>query len=198
MAQKYKIKDLFKNLPFYTNEIKKSKKKKKNFTSARSELPFFTKKIKNLTNYQLLRELPFFLKRPKRSKILTKHQILRNILPLYDSIGISKRERAFRGYAKIYNVEVTDRKSLSDSLFLAKSSIIDLFSDLLEEKRGFKYVLSATITLKRWNNAINRFDIETIYLNSEVVTVTNQRFNLSASYEKLKNILDWPRFRMDS
>ena len=46
MAQKYEIKDLFKNLPFYTNEIKKSKKKKKNFTNARflSELPFFPKK----------------------------------------------------------------------------------------------------------------------------------------------------------
>ena len=43
---------------------------------------------------------------------------------------------------------------------------------------------------KRWNNAINRYDIETIYINSEAVTVTNQRFNLSTSYEKLKNILD--------
>ena len=68
---------------------------------------------------------------------------------------------------------------MSDSLFLAKCSIIDQFSDLLEEKKGFKYVLSATITLKRWNNAINRFDIERIYINSEAVTVTNQRFHLS-------------------
>ena len=53
IAQKYKIKDLLKNLPFYNNEIKKSKKKKKNFTNARfiSELPFFPKKVKNLTNY---------------------------------------------------------------------------------------------------------------------------------------------------
>ena len=192
MAQKYKVKDLLKNLPFCTNEIKKSKKKKKNFTNARflSKLPFFPKIVKNLTNCQLSRELPFFAKRPKRPKRLTKRQILRNILPLYDSVGISKREGAFRGYAETYNVEVTDRKSLSDSLFLAKSSIIDLFSDLLEEKRGFKYVLSATITLKRWNNVINRFDIETIYINSEAVTETNQRFNLSTTYEKLKNILD--------
>ena len=51
-------------------------------------------------------------------------------------------------------------------------------------------ILSATITLKRWNNAINKFDIETIYINSEAVTVTNQRFNLSKSYEKLKHILN--------
>ena len=89
-------------------------------------------------------------------------------------VGISKREQAFRGCVETYNVEVTDTKSWSDSLFLAKSSIIDQFSDLLEEKKGFKYVLSATITLKRWNNAINRFDIERIYINSEAVTVTRK------------------------
>ena len=96
------------------------------------------------------KELPFSSKRPKK---LTKHQILKNILPLYDTVGISKRQYAFKGYAETYNVEVADRKSLSDSLFLAKSSIIDLFKDLLQEKRGFEYVLSTKITLKIWNNA---------------------------------------------
>ena len=44
------------------------------------------------------------------------------------------------------------------------------------------------MTLKRWNNAFNRFDIETIYISSEAVTVTNQRFNLGKLHEKLKNI----------
>ena len=85
---------------------------------------------------------------------------------------------------------MTDRISLTDSLFLAKSSIIDLVKDLLQEERGFNYVLSATIALKRRNNAINRFDIETIYINSEAVIVTNRRFNLGTSYEKLKHILN--------
>ena len=56
-----------------------------------------------------------------------KHQILRNILPLYDSVGISKRERAFKNYTETYEVEVVDRISLSDSLHLAKSSVIDFF-----------------------------------------------------------------------
>ena len=75
-------------------------------------------------------------------------------------------------------------------MFSAKSSIIDLFRNLLQEKRGFKYVLSATITLKRWNNAINRYDIETVYINPETITLINERFNLSTSYEKSKHILD--------
>ena len=36
---------------------------------------------------------------------------------------------------KLLKVEVADRISLSDSLFLVKSSIIDLFKDLLQKKR---------------------------------------------------------------
>ena len=41
------------------------------------------------------------------------------------------------GVMQKLNVGVTDRIGLSDSIFLAKSSIIDLFKDLLQEKRGF-------------------------------------------------------------
>ena len=54
---------------------------------------------------------------------------------MYDTVRISRVERAFKGYKETYNVEVADRISLSDSLFLAKSSIIDLFKDLLQNKR---------------------------------------------------------------
>ena len=88
----YKITDLLKHLPFYSQKINNIKEKKKSFTNKRflAELSFFPKKVKNLTNYQLSRELPFFLKTSKRSKSLTKHQILKNILPLYDGAVISK------------------------------------------------------------------------------------------------------------
>ena len=83
-----------------------------------------------------------------------------------------------------------DIKSLDDVLFLAKRSINDFLRDLLEEKRGFKYNLLATITLKRWNNAINMYNIQKIYIRSDAMTVTNQTFNLNAAYEKLKLLLD--------
>ena len=138
MAQNYKIKNTLKNLPFYSDKIKKIKKEIKKFTNARffSELPFFPKKSKKLTNYQLSKGL--FPRKSKRPKRLTKHQILKNLLPFYDSVGISRKQHAFRNYAETYEVEVVDRISLSDSLFLAKSSIIDLFLDLLKEKKGFK------------------------------------------------------------
>ena len=140
MAQNYKIRNMFKNLPFYSDKINQIKKKIKKFTNARilSQLPFFPKKHKELTNYQLSKELSFFPRKSKRPKRLTKHQILKNLLPFYDSVGISRKQHAFRNYAETYEVEVVDRISLSDSLFLAKSSIIDLFLDLLKEKKGFK------------------------------------------------------------
>ena len=42
---------------------------------------------------------------------------------------------------------------------------------------------------KRWNNATNTYDIDTIFCNSDAITVTNQRFNLNTSYETLKHRL---------
>ena len=83
-----------------------------------------------------------------------------------------------------------DSKSLDDSLFLAKRSINDFFKDLLEEKRGFKYILSVRVTFKKWNNATNTYDIDTIYCNPDPITVINRRFNLAATFEKLKHRLE--------
>ena len=67
-----------------------------------------------------------------------------------------------------------DSKSLDDSLFLAKRSINDFFRDLLEEERGFKYILSSRVALKKWNNATNTYDIDTIYRNSNLIKVINR------------------------
>ena len=168
-----KNKDLLKNQLFYSEEIKSNKKKNKEFSNIKflSELPFFPKKSKKLTIKQLSDVLPFLPKRKKRSKRLTKYQILSNVLPFFDDVGISRREHALRGYAETYNVKVMDTKSLHDSLFLAKRSISDFLRDLLGEKRGFKYNSLATITLKRWNNAINMYDIQKIYIRSDAMTI---------------------------
>ena len=111
--------------------LKKKNKKNSNFK-------IFTNKPKELSNKQLSDILPFPPKRKKRSKRLTKHQILQNILPFYDSVRISRREHAHKYYAETYDVEAIDYTSLDDSLFLAKSSINNLFRDLLRERRGFK------------------------------------------------------------
>ena len=155
-------------------------------------------KSEELINKELSEKLPFFPKKIKRrkkgSKRLIKYQILSNILPFFDTVGIGKKEHAHTGYAETYNVEVMDNKRLDDSLFLAKRSIKELFKDLLKEKRGFKYVIVAEVTSKSWDNAINMYDIERTYIRSHAETVTNKRFNLVASNEILKKCiryLDW-------
>ena len=64
-----------------------------------------------------------------RKKNKKDSEILWNVLPLFDDVGILRREYAFRNYAGTYEVEVMDSKSLDDSLFLAKKSINDFINN---------------------------------------------------------------------
>ena len=160
--------NLLKQLPFYGKTIKPRIKK---FTNAKllSELPFFEKpikaKIKQLTTKKLLQEQPFYkqsIKKP-RVKKLSNHELLCE-LPFYDDINISRKESAFKKCAETYEVEIINNKSLSDSLSVSKNSIKILFDELLREKRGFKYVLSTKIILKKRIND-NEHKYSTVYFN---------------------------------
>ena len=78
---------------------------------------------------------------------------------------------------------------LGDSLSVSKNSIKNLFDELLREKRGFKYIISVKIILKKRIND-NEFDPKTVYFNSPVKTVINQRYRLNDSFEEILNLLD--------
>ena len=78
-------------------------------------------------------------------------------------------KRAFKGYVEAYKVEIINNKSLSDSLSVSKNSIKNLFDELLREKRGFKYIISVKITLKK--------------------RINDNEFNIS-SFEEILNLLD--------
>ena len=131
------IKNLLEQLPFYGKTIRPRIEK---FTNAKllSELPFFEKptkaKVKQLTTRKLLQEQPFY--KPS----------------INDDINISRNEWALRGYAEAYKVEIISYGNLSDSLPASKKSIKNLFDKLLREKRGFKYIISVKITLKKQIN----------------------------------------------
>ena len=84
----------------------------------------------------LLKQLPFYGENP-RIKKLSNLKLLHE-LPFYDDINISRKERAFKKYAKTYQVEIINSKSLCDSLSASKNSIKNLFDELLREKKGFK------------------------------------------------------------
>ena len=83
------------------------------------------------------KELFFYNKPIQKPKV--KH--LKNIsqlakLPFYEQLSVIKTNQAFRGYAMSYKVETVERKYPTVQLELSKSSIKDLFSDLLSETKG--------------------------------------------------------------
>ena len=72
---------------------------------------------------------------------------------------------------------------------MSKNSIKNLFDELLKEKRGFKYIICAKITLKKRIND-NEFDPRTLYFNSLAKTVITRIYHLNYSFEEILNILD--------
>ena len=59
-----------------------------------------------------------------------------------------KTNYAFRGYAISYKVEIIEKKDPVKQLETSKSSIKDLFSDLLNKTKGFKYQITLKVMLK--------------------------------------------------
>ena len=64
-----------------------------------------------------------------------------------------------------------------------------MFDELLRKKKGFKYVLSTKIILKKRTND-NWHTYSTVYFNSLVKTVINRRYHLNESFEQILSLLD--------
>ena len=63
-----------------------------------------------------------------------------------------KTNQAFSGYAASYKVEIVERKDPIIQLEASKSSIKDLFNDLLNETKGFKYQITVKVLLKKYKH----------------------------------------------
>ena len=88
-----------------------------------------------------------------------------------------------------YKVETIERKDRIVQLEAGKSSIKDLFNDLLNETKGFKYQNTVKVSLKNYKP--NR-DIESapVYFNSFTKTVINHRFRLENPFQEILYIID--------
>ena len=69
-----------------------------------------------------------------------------------------KLNQAFRGYAMLYNVEIIERKDPIVQLKATNLSIKDLFGDLSNETKGFKYPITVKVSLKK-----NKFQFISIH-----------------------------------
>lgn len=63
-------------------------------------------------------------------------------------INILKTDKALKEYTESFKVDITN-KSLNNTLEDSKVSLKELLSDLLYEKKDFKYVITVTIKLKK-------------------------------------------------
>ena len=109
-------------------------------------------KIKILSNVDYFKELPFFnvsIEKPKIKRL--KNVDLSAELPFYNQPNIIKADQAFSGYAMSYKVEIVEKKEFIVQLEASRSVTKDLFNDLLNETKGFKYQITVKVLLKNTN-----------------------------------------------
>ena len=128
------------------------------------------------------KELPFYNKPMEKPEVKRLKNIDRLAeLPFYEQLSVIKTNQVFRGYAMSQKVEIIERKDPIVQLEASKSSIKDMFSDLLNEIRDFKYQITVKIQLKnhKHNGGI---EIVPVYFNSLTKTVVNHRFILEKKF----------------
>ena len=99
---------------------------------------------------EYFKDLPFYNKHIEKPKIkLLKNIELLSELPFHEELSVIKTDHAFKGYAMSFKVETIERKDPINHLEVSKSSIKDLFSDLVNETKGFKYQTTLKVVLKK-------------------------------------------------
>ena len=91
-------------------------------------------------------------------------------LPFYEELNVIKTNHAFRGYAMSYKVEIIEKKDPIKQLEASKSSIKDLFSDLLNETKGFKYQITLKVMLKN-TSQLNKLNLEHFILIQQQIII---------------------------
>ena len=84
-----------------------------------------------------------------------------------------------------YKVEIVDKKDLIVQLEARRSSIKDLFIDLLNETRGFKFTqITVKVLLKKYKPN-GEIEFTPVYFNSSTKTVINHIYKLNKSFQEI-------------
>ena len=137
-------------------------------------LPFYNvstekPKMKHLSNIELLHELSF-----------------------YDELSVVEISKTFKRYTRSYKIEIIDPKDPLVQLEASKLSIKDLFKDLLNEMKSFKYHIIVTVLLSKYKM---NGDIEyaPVYFSSATKTMINSdKCDFDKSFQEiLYRIANW-------
>ena len=143
-----------------------------------------------LSNINYFKELHFFnvsIDKPK-IKRLTNINLL-DELPFYEQLSVIKTDQAFSGYERSYKVEIVKRKDPIVQLKASKLSIEDLFSNLVNEMKGFKYQITFKVLLKKYKPN-GEIEYTPVYFNSLTKLVINHRYKLNISFQEILYRID--------
>ena len=87
-----------------------------------------------------------------------------------------------------YKVELVEKKDPIEQLEASKPSIKDLFNDLLNERKGFKYQITLKVMLQKYKSIEIEFAL--VYFNSVTKTVINFRFSLENAFQEILYRID--------
>ena len=110
-------------------------------------------------------------------------------LPFYEELSVIKTNNAIGGYAISYKVEIIEKKDPIKQLEVSKSSIKDLFSNLLNETKGFKYQITLKVMLKKNTNQIEKFNLDQFILIQQQKLI-NHKFSLKSAFQEILYRID--------
>ena len=87
-----------------------------------------------------------------------------------------------------YKVKVVEKDPIVQ-LKASKLSIKNLFSDLLNETKSFNYQITVKVLLKKYK-LHGEIEFRPVCFNSVTKTVTNHRFKLESSFQKILYMID--------
>ena len=100
-----------------------------------------------------------------------------------------KTDQALSGYARSYKVEIIERKDPIVQLEASKLSIKNLFSNLINETKGFKYQITLKVLLKKYKPN-GEIEFTPVHYNSLTKLVINHRYKLNKSFQEILYSID--------
>ena len=88
-----------------------------------------------------------------------------------------------------YKVEIVERKDPIVQLEASKLSIKNLFSNLINEIKGFKYQITVKVLLKKYKPN-GEIEFTPVYFNSSTKTIINNRFKLEHAFQEILYRID--------
>ena len=88
-----------------------------------------------------------------------------------------------------YKVKLVEKKDPIKLLEASKSSIKDLFNDLLDETKRFKYQITLKVELKKYKPK-GEIEFTPFYFISAIKTVINHKFGLGKSFQEILYRID--------